>query len=151
MGYTFKFSFSSPEPAKSGNCSKTKKAGRNAATEKHRQHTPQKGSAKGDEVKLHTKLDSASMEAKKQKRTEYGQQRNQTPWRKEQVRLIAQEHRRKAKGSASAGTAASRPSQARRAVKPAPRTTGSHAGAATPDEEAWRNKRNIQRKCTQLT
>ena len=65
IGHTFEFSFSLPEPANSGNCSKTKKKPpRTTATEKHRQHAPRRDSAKYAKLKLHTKPDPASVETK---------------------------------------------------------------------------------------
>ena len=95
---TFEFSFSLPEPANSGNCSKTKKKQPGPPPQKSTASTrPGEASPKTRKLKLHTKPDSASVETKKQKRAEYERQRNQTPERKERARLLAQARQRKAK------------------------------------------------------
>ena len=95
---TFEFSFSLPEPANSGNCSKTKKKQPGPPPQKSTASTcPGEASPKTRKLKLHTKPDSASVETKKRKRAEYARQRNQTPERKERARLLAQARQRKAK------------------------------------------------------
>ena len=95
---TFEFSFSLPEPANPGNCSKTKKKQPGPPPRKSTASTrPGEAPPKARKLKPHTKPDSASVETKKQERAEYERQRNQTPERKERARLLAQARQRKAK------------------------------------------------------
>ena len=93
---TFEFSFPLPEPANSGNCSKTKKKQSETPPRKTTPSTPPSNTPPKAR-KLQTKPDSASVETKKQKRDEYDRQRNQTPERKEYHRRLVQVRQRKAK------------------------------------------------------
>ena len=98
VGYTCEFTLPLPGPANSGNRHKTKQKQAETPLRKSSASTRlRKPSPEVRKPESHTKPDSASVEAKKQKRAEYDQQRNQTPERKEYHQRLAQARQRKAK------------------------------------------------------
>ena len=98
VGHTFEFTFSLPEPANAGGrpASRKKRVGKPA-----RKITPSSPTKKPAPKARHPKRcpepTPSEVEAKRQERAEYDRRRNQTLERREHARLIAKEHRLKAK------------------------------------------------------
>ena len=137
VGHTFEFSFPIPKPANSGNSSKNQtKAARKSPRTNPKTRNTTKAAANHPAVP-----DPSQMEDRKQQRTEYDRQRDQTPERREYYRLHAQERRRKAKELGLCKSCPNPAKPVRPAAPPAPRNTGSPASAARPSGEIWRDNK----------
>ena len=98
IGHTFEFTFSLPEPANAGGRPGSRKKRVGKPTRKTTPSSPAKEAApKARHPKRCPEPTPAEVEAKRQERTEYDRQRNETPERRERARILAQGHRLKAK------------------------------------------------------